>query len=159
MPDDRAMKIQDRGAVLNDMITYRLSRLQAKLNAQATRILKENGGLTLTQWRILVVLDLRGEVTLARMVRETKFDKGLLSRTIKTMIQKGLVTSKISESDQRQNLLTMTDKGYAKFEKALPLMRGRQRELLHSFSEQQRADLYAALDRIENAARDMDAKP
>ncbi len=151
MPDSSPAEKQDRQLVLDEMITYRLARLQARLNAQATRILKENGGLTLTQWRILVLLDLRGEANLAQLVRETKFDKAQLSRAVKTMLQNGLLTSKANETDQRQILLAMTGTGRAAFEKALPHMRGRQQILLASLSRQQREDLFAALDRIEAA--------
>lgn len=156
MPEDKAEYALDRSARLDEMVTYRLARLQAKLNTQATKILKKNGGLTLTQWRVLVVLDLRDEVNLALLVRETKFDKAQLSRSTKTMIENGLLNATPSESDQRQTMLSMTAKGRAAFEKALLPMRSRQRQLLAALSDEQRQTLFAAFDSIEGAIADPD---
>jgi len=140
---------------LRQMVSYRLSRLQAKLNAQATKILKENGDLTLMQWRILVMLDLYDEATIARIVRETEFDKGLLSRTAKTLIQKGLIATKSIESDLRQHHLSMTEKGRTVFDKAFVPMRGRQEKLLNSMTEQQRENLFDAFEKIEKSLDEM----
>ena len=137
------------------MVSYRLSRLQAKLNAQATKILKENGYLTLMQWRILVMLDLYGEVTIARIVRETEFDKGLLSRTAKAMVQKGLIATKSNDSDLRQNHLSMTPQGRGVFDRAFAPMRGRQDKLLNSMSDEQRENLFEAFEMIENSLDEM----
>ena len=72
---------------LDQMISFRVSRLQSKLNAQAIKILKEHADLTPTQWRVLVMLETQGECTSSEIARTTQLDKGLLSRTIKGMMQ------------------------------------------------------------------------
>ena len=48
---------------LRRMLTYRLARLNAQLNAQAARILRESSGLSQTQWRVLVMIDSLGPLS------------------------------------------------------------------------------------------------
>ena len=72
-------------------LTFRLARVQAKLNAQSSRILKDHAGITLTQWRLLALIGNAGRTTAAVLSREVAMDKGLISRNIKTMVSDGLV--------------------------------------------------------------------
>ena len=60
---------------LQQFLTYRLSRVQAKLNAQATRILREASGITLTQWRIIALVGAAGQTRLSQLAREAALDK------------------------------------------------------------------------------------
>lgn len=141
---------------LTEMVTYRLSRLNAQLNAQAARILKETADLSLARWRVLVVLDTHGRVPSSEIVRSTAVDKGQLSRTIKGMISDGLIASEIRESDGRSHLLSMTAKGRTQFETARPAMRKRQINLLGSLEDAEREALFAALDKISAAAHELE---
>jgi DNA-binding MarR family transcriptional regulator len=143
---------------LTEMVTYRWSRLNAQLNAQAARILKETAGLSLAQWRVLVVLDTHGQVPPSEIVRSTAVDKGQLSRTLKGMIADGIIASEASESDSRSYLLSMTAQGRALFETARPAMRARQRCLLDSLTDAERDVLFGALDKIAGAARTLEER-
>jgi DNA-binding MarR family transcriptional regulator len=140
------------GMPLPQMVTYRLSRLNAQLNSQAVRILKETAGISLTQWRVLVVLDAYGKVPSAEIVRATAVDKGQLSRTLKAMVADGLISSETRESDQRSHMLAMTDRGRAVYERARPAMRDRQARLSAGLSGEERENLFRALDKIAAAS-------
>ncbi|MCV6594744.1 MAG: MarR family winged helix-turn-helix transcriptional regulator [Silicimonas sp.] len=141
---------------LHDLVSYRLARVQAKLNAQATRILKENGGLTLVQWRVLLMLRRLGESSVGELARETQFDKALISRTVQSLVARGLVAHRDNEHDQRQQLLSTTAEGTAIFETAAPHMEARQKALRGAMSEEERSLLFDALDRLEAAADSRD---
>lgn len=141
---------------LNEMVTYRLSRLNAQLSAQATKFLKKSSGLTLTQWRVLVILDTNGETLPSEIVRKIDLDKGQLSRTIKGMVSGGLIDSRISESDGRSHVLSMTNRGRELFETARPAMRERQLCLLESLNSEERSHLFSALEKISAAAARLD---
>lgn len=139
-------------APLRDMVSYRLSRVQAKLNAQAIRILKTNGDLSLMQWRVLVILDVLDTSTHSEIARLTEFDKGLLSRTIKRMVDADLIHAAQSKTDNRQFQLTMSQKGREKYDMAQPHMRARQSSLLNSMPEAEIQALFRALGKLEAAA-------
>ncbi|MBL4767712.1 MAG: MarR family transcriptional regulator [Rhodobacteraceae bacterium] len=144
---------------MQQMVTFRLSRLHAKLNAQAVRILKETAGISLSQWRIMVMIETFGKITPAEFVRRTGFDKGLISRTVKRMIKEGLLSSDLSKSDQRSHMIDITEKGTALFEKARPHMRHRQAHLLNSLTVSERKVLFTAFDKLELAMDDLEPLP
>lgn len=137
---------------LSERVTYRLSRLQAKLNAQARRLLKDVADLTLTEWRVLVMINETDGVTMAEIGRRTQFDKGQLSRCIKGMVQKKLLTVLSDEADMRLRGLRITDEGRRRFALAWPAMRRRQDILTGSMSAEARAALWAAMDHLEAAS-------
>ena len=69
-------------------LTYRLARVQARLNAQAARLLKEKAGLSLTQWRILKLIRTYGQANASTLAKASTMDPGHFSRKVKTLIAK-----------------------------------------------------------------------
>ena len=98
-------------AELYQYVTYRLSRVQAKLNAQATHMLREASGITLSQWRIIALIGAAGETRLSMLARHSALDKGLLSRNLKALVTEGIVLTKQDQTDHRAQLLSLSPKG------------------------------------------------
>lgn len=134
---------------LRELVTVRIVRLNAKLTAQAARILKKSAGLTPAQWRVMFMIHDNGAMSPAQIVRMIGMDKGQLSRTIKLMIDTGLLRSTSSASDQRSFELSLTEVGRAMFERAQPRMRRRQNRLMGTFTDSEREMLFSLLDRLE----------
>ena len=140
-------------ALIQDRITFRLSRLNARLNAQASRILGKRFGISLTQWRVLVMVRALGQPTLTEMARDSHLDKGQLSRSIRGMVVGGLVmASERTESDHRMTRLRLTQEGERLYEKAWPAMRSRQEALLGAMDESERRTVFDVLDRLDRIA-------
>ena len=137
---------------LKDMLTYRLARLNAKLSAQASRILKDSAEISLGQWRILVFLDVYDTCKMTDFVRFSGFDKGQVSRNVSELIKLGLVAAERSETDQRTQNLSMTPLGRQTFERARPAMRRRQAALLETLSEDERVMFYFIIEKLEDVA-------
>lgn len=142
---DNARKLTD----LNDRLTYRLSRLQARLNKHAVALLSEHGDLTLTQWRLLTSIDSLGTTTLAELVREMQYDKAQLSRGVTSLEALGLVRMEQDETDNRRHLISLTNEGQAEHARLMPVFVARQRVLRSGLSETQLDQLFAALDQID----------
>ena len=128
-----------------------MARVQAKLNAQGARLLKEVAGLSLTQWRIIAMLGTHGEMTSSSLSREAQIDKGLLSRKLRSLVDEGLVLSTPHATDRRVQQLTLTPAGKAVFEATLPHTRARQDRLRNALTPNELEVLYQALDKIEAA--------
>ena len=143
---------------LQKLITYRVARLHAKLNASATRVLGETEGLTLSRWRILVILNAIGEGTLTEIARRTELDKGQLSRDIKKMIAEGLLNSKTDSRDMRQQTLTISDKGARLHSAAKPAMDQRQEGLRAVLSDREQELLVALIDKLETGVSEAEAE-
>lgn len=119
---------------LSGFLTYRVSRLHGKLNAQATRILRNTVGITLNQWRMIAFIGSAGRLSASQLIQYSALDKGLVSRNVKALIEIGHVKSTPHESDSRVHLLTLSESGLTIFERALPLMRKRQIDLQKDIS-------------------------
>jgi DNA-binding MarR family transcriptional regulator len=126
--------------------------VQAKLNAQASAMLRANAGLTLSQWRILALVGAAGQTRLSELARTGLLDKGLLSRNLKVLVGEGLVVAEQDDVDHRVQHLSLSRRGKALFERTLPRMRKRQRHLRSSLTTKEIDVLYAALDKLELAA-------
>lgn len=143
---------------LEQMVTFRVSRLHAKMSAQASNILKNSAGISLMQWRVFVMLETHGKLTPAAIVRRTELDKGQLSRAIKGMVNAGLITSAPSESDQRAHVIDFTEKGLEVFHLARPHMRQRQARLLNSMTAAEREALFGAMEKLDAVVDELEAE-
>lgn len=144
----------DDSLPLHQFLTYRMSRVQAKLNAQATRILREASGITLTQWRIIALVGAAGQTRLSQLAREAALDKGLLSRNLKGLIENDVIATRPDESDHRAQVLTLSAKGAEIFERTLPVSRERQRKLRAGLTEEELRVFRRVLDKLEIAAEE-----
>jgi DNA-binding MarR family transcriptional regulator len=144
---------------LTGYVTFRLSRLQAALNAQAAQLLAAGAGLTLTQWRILALIGADGQTTHGALMRSAAFDKGMLSRTLAAMIEQGLLSDARDDVDHRRQILRITPLGVMKRDQAAPLMKARRARLMRDFSDTETEALLAALDKLMAAAMDKEPIP
>ncbi|MEM7438911.1 MAG: MarR family winged helix-turn-helix transcriptional regulator [Pseudomonadota bacterium] len=140
-----------RLTALDDLITYRLARLQARLNAHAVGLLRQHSDLSLTQWRLLTSLRELGTSNLAELVRELQFDKAQLSRGIKGMSAAGLVEQSADEADSRKQVIRLTPKGIEEHERLTPVMRGRQTMIMAHLDDLDRIRFFEAIDAIHLA--------
>ncbi|MGI9355873.1 MAG: MarR family winged helix-turn-helix transcriptional regulator [Rhizobiaceae bacterium] len=134
---------------LHNVITYRLARLYAKLNASATRSLASTDNMTLSRWRILVVLNAMGEGTLTGISQRTELDKGQLSRDITRMVADGWLKTKADSEDMRQQTLSISEKGMKQYHAAKPAMDTRQACLEAALAPKERAVLFTAIEKLE----------
>ena len=137
---------------LRSFLTYRFSRVQAKLNAQAIAILRETSGLSLTQWRILAYLGIYGSATATEIADANAFDKALISRNIKPLIDEKLIAQRVDPKDQRSQILSLRPRGKQLYEATLPRMRNRQAVLMGALTPDQQKEIHEILERLEAAA-------
>lgn len=153
MAKDHQTEGKDKDALpLHQFLTYRLSRVQAKLNAQATRLLQREFGITLSQWRVIALVGAAGSTRLSDLAQQAAMDKGLLSRNIKVLIKDGLVQSKENDTDQRVHHLSLTPAGQDLFARVLPVTRTRQSKLRADISDDELQVFRRVLDKLEIAA-------
>jgi len=146
----------EKGPHLDQFLTFRLSRVQAKLNVQAARLLSEKAGLTLSQWRIIALIGSQETGLASELTRRSAMDKGLFSRKLKSLTEAGLVESRPHEADHRAQVLSLTAAGRRKYEETLPHMQARQAGLQAELTETERAVFFAVLDKLDLAAERTD---
>lgn len=149
-PDSSAVQLGQ----LSTFLTYQVSRLHGKLNAQASRILRDSVGVTLNQWRIIAFVGGAGQITASELIHYTALDKGLVSRNVKSLIEEGLVVSTPHDTDSRSHLLRLTEAGRAIYDVALPRMRKRQADLKKDISGEDIDAFRRVVAALERAAED-----
>ena len=137
---------------LKGFLTYRLIRLYAQLNAQATQYLSKYADVTLTEWRMIAIIGDSGESTMTGISREVGVDKALVSRTVKTLIDRKLIDAARDDNDHRVQRLSLTPAGKALFDRLLPRMQARQRFLRAALTPDELAALESAVDKLMVAA-------
>lgn len=142
-----------------NFLTFRLSRVHAKLNAQASATLKRNCDLNLTQWRIMLLLGTVSHTTSSMLTAATGIDKGLFSRNLKFLVEDKLVSIKINKEDHRQQFISLTARGMRLYDKIAPIMRARQQYLASVLTGDERQALSSALRKLEAAAEIIEFEP
>ncbi|MEM8578849.1 MAG: MarR family winged helix-turn-helix transcriptional regulator [Pseudomonadota bacterium] len=134
-------------------ITFRLASVQNALNAQAGRVLKSHCNLTLTEWRVLLLIDVWDMAQMSDMTRLAGLDKGQVSRSVKSLTAKGYVASGAAEDDARAQHLSVTESGHALQRRVLPHMLSRQERLVRDIDADEMRIFNKVLDRLADGAK------
>ena len=138
---------------LERFLTYRIARLNAVLNAQATRLLAEGHGLSLGQWRIVVTIGKGGARTSRQLLEMTQMDPALISRLLRQLEDRKLLKTGRSQTDRRVLDVTLTTTGQTVLDETFPVMQARQRALASELQASDLERLEAIIDRLFAAAQ------
>jgi DNA-binding MarR family transcriptional regulator len=133
------------------MLTFQLVRLYAALNRQSNRLLKEAGGLTIPEWRIVSLLGAHGEMNGRLIGNAAKLDAGLLSRTLRGLELRGIVKCVRKAEDRRSVWAQLTARGNKLAQIVRPVMLARHRRLLAALAPAERAMIYELIDKLSAA--------
>ena len=134
---------------VDQRISFRLQRIGTLLTTQAVTLLKQAGGLTLNQWRLLSFLKERDGGSVHELARMGYIDKATMSRAAAGLEERGLIASETSTADRRTTVLKLTHAGHQTFADIAPMMIKRQAELMSALTDAERIDLFRALDKLE----------
>lgn len=138
---------------LDRFLTYRIARLNAALNAQATQLLAQGHGLSLGQWRIVVTIGKGGARSSRQLLEMTQMDPALISRLLRQLEEKGLLRTARSKTDRRVLDVALTRKGEEVLDDTFPVMQARQRALADELQPGELAMLESILERLHSAAQ------
>jgi len=141
---------------LTHHLTYRIARLQARLNAQATSLLKTHAQISLSEWRVIAMLANPKVETQKDVLEAMGLDKGQISRTIQRLVQKGMIVPISSAEAQRERGLKLTEKGRHLVERMVPIMMQRQAHLQSGLDEAEIDQLFDFVNRLEQKAGHLD---
>jgi DNA-binding MarR family transcriptional regulator len=90
--------------------------------------------LELTQFTLLMALDLTGEITQKRLAKVLAMDSTTLTRTLSFLVERDWIGTTPGE-DRREKLLTLTPAGRRKYQEAQPYWKRAQKKLRASLGE------------------------
>lgn len=133
---------------LDRFAPYQISVLAEGLARRMSVIVREAGGLSLTQWRVLAAVAEQPGRSANEIVAVTPMDKAIVSRAVKRLLDMALIVRRASRSDGRLSHIHLTAKGRRIYERLADQARGLERDLFSALSADERdaaADLLARL--------------
>lgn len=138
---------------VDQFVTARVGRVSKALSRSTARLYLAEFDVTVPEWRVMANVALRGSCSARELIEDVAMDKALVSRSIRQLVGKGLLTARPNDVDRRTSLLRLTAKGTRIYEDLLPKARRRQATLLEDLGEQERRVLWIALEKLESKAR------
>lgn len=147
--DDRAARVMRRRAQMEQNVFARLTAAQAGARGQTRRLLQTDAALSSVEWRMLWDLAEAGPLTVRDMAAIQRIDPSMISRALPALQQKGLVDARRDAVDGRQQLIALSDDGWAAYNRAAEIMRARRMALRAHFSPQEIDTLIGLFDRLD----------
>lgn len=138
--------------VLDDLLLYRLSRLQATAGGMVVRYCEGQFGITRREWRILALLASRGPMGSSELAEHAHLDRPRTSKAVTTLAGKKLVSRTSRAGDARHIQLELTATGSALHAQLFPLVRRINRDVLRVLLPQEVNLLADMLTRLQQSA-------
>lgn len=107
MADDLTMQ----KLILDDSWAYKVTVLADLLARRIAPIVQDVSGLNLSQWRVIAAVADEPGRTASQVVDMTPMDKGIVSRAVRTLVERDLIERRSSKQDGRLSHLYLTDDG------------------------------------------------
>ncbi|MEO0411682.1 MAG: MarR family winged helix-turn-helix transcriptional regulator [Pseudomonadota bacterium] len=94
--------------ILDAYWPYHVAVLGDLVARHTAQIAREHGDLNLSQWRVLAAVGELPGRTARDVVDLTPMDKGIVSRAVSALIERGLMERQAKENDRRQGSLSLS---------------------------------------------------
>jgi DNA-binding MarR family transcriptional regulator len=108
--------------------------IHARLVTQQYDEMLQGTGLRATQLSILVVIALKGPITMSELAKVLVMDQTTLTRNLTPLEKQGLV-QRVPGTDRRTRSVSLTPKGVTTVVNALPLWKQAQTKVLRTFGQ------------------------
>lgn len=130
-------------------IGYLLHELAHLLDAESDQVLSQRLGIRFAQFKILIVLEERDEITQKVIARSLNQTEASISRQIKILRSMDLIQSRISPANRRQHIISITGNGLRMVEKAASTLNAHHSPMFEKLSEHQQIQITEALQLIK----------
>jgi len=134
------------------LLTYRLLVLSNTLGKGAVRLYAGRYGVPLAEWRLLAALALVAPTSVNALSKALSADKGWISRTAASLVERGFAVARENPSDGRRVDIELTAAGRAMYARILPAAVERQRRLVAILTSSERRALDRILDKLQQQA-------
>lgn len=142
---------------LDTFLPYRLSILSQAVSGLIANEYESQFGLTINQWRCLVIIQTHQPVTAKDIGLITLLDKMAISRALKTLKKRSLISS-TPGLDARSQMLNLTKTGQKIYDEVIPIARNYETRLLKSLTPDQQFTLEVIIDKLTHEARELSTK-
>ena len=137
---------------ITNNIGYLLQHLAFVLARQSDQVLQEQLGIGFSQFKILMVLQWDPMVQQKYIAEKLGQTEASISRQIKLLHDKGMLTTTISSSNRRQHITSLTAKGERHIDKALEILNSYHAPVFDQLTDKQRNQLLETLQTMHQQA-------
>ncbi len=133
---------------LDESWAYKVAVVADLIARRVSAVVSDGAGLNLSQWRVLAAIGDADGRTASQVVEITPMDKGIVSRAVAALVERGLLRREASEQDGRVSHLWMTEDGQATYTTLLSALNAQNAHGDALLSKSDQAKLLGTLDRI-----------
>jgi DNA-binding MarR family transcriptional regulator len=133
---------------LLDALSFRVQLLAAVNERSGNIYFRDTLGLRLNEWRVLGVTQAMQPLEFDNLRRMLVMDKGQLSRTLRALVERGLIETTPLKTDARKLSLRTTDQGRALHDEALELTRQRNEATVETLSKEECLEFQRLLNKM-----------
>ncbi len=133
---------------ITDLLTFRLARLVAVNDRAGNHWISRTFNLRLNEWRVLGLTRALEPVRFHEIANRLMMDKGQLSRIVKAMVKRELITASPAKEDARTFELRTSPTGRALHDEVLPFTTKRNEVAVGSLTPQECAQFMHLLEKI-----------
>lgn len=140
------------GAETDPLVAALLTASRALVAVSARSLSQVQERVTLPQFRLLVLLDSRGVLSLRRLAAELAVQPSTALRMVDRLTAAGMVDRRDNPSDRREVLIALTPPGQDVVDTVTRQRRAEIRDIVDAMPRQRRVQAVAALDAFAEAA-------
>lgn len=133
---------------ITELLSFRLARLVAVNEQAGNHWTSTVFNLRLNEWRVLGLTRALEPVRFQEITRRLMMDKGQLSRIVKALVNRGVISTAPSREDRRSVLLSTTVQGRDLHDKVLPFAQERNEAVVGSLTRKEYAEFSRILQKI-----------
>ena len=140
---------------LRDLVSFQLRQLSNLYTKSTASVYQRKFGLTMNEWRLIALIDAAGNISLNRLASQAQFDKGLTSRIVVKLIERGVISRQTDPDDARGIALSLTDQGLGLVAEVFPQAVELNTQLQSCLTRSERETLAVVLQKLTHQARAM----
>ena len=140
---------------LRDLVSFQLRQLSNLYTKNTASVYQRKFGLTMNEWRLIALVDAAGNISLNRLASQAQFDKGLTSRIVTALIERGVILRQTDPNDARGIALSLTDQGVDLVAEVFPQAVELNTQLQSCLTRSERDTLAVVLQKMTHQARAM----
>ena len=141
-------------AAVDDLVTALLTDSRVLVGVSARSLADLDESVTVTQFRVLVVLRGHGETRLNRLAERLGVTPSTALRTVDRLIAADLVTRRENDLDRREVVIDLTDRGVQVVDEVTERRRSAIRTIVQTMPRAEAAQLVQALTAFAVAAEE-----
>ncbi len=139
---------------ITDLVAYRVQLVGNLMSRGAAMHYRRRFDVSLWEWRAIAFIGAQPEPSLNEMAKAVGLDKGLASRVVSALTERGFVQRRTDEQDARAVRLSLTEDGERIYKQLIEAAASRNATYIAALSPEERSVLDGALAKLERIGRE-----